>query len=107
MSPLIPPSSAARGSSSTTPLDGLPNTDARLRSLCSRLSALAVHQHFGVIANDAFMLINSLAYDCACVIWLACAFQTQRAPAAAKFAPQGEAFKLHDWNRALGGLLRR
>jgi len=74
---------------------------------CVCLAAVAMRGHFGPRQDFIFALINSLAYNCACVIWLAYAFQTERTPATAKFAPQGEAFKLHDWNRALGGLLRR
>src|SRR5439155_1200280 len=35
------------------------------------------------------------------------AFQLEVTPASAKFAPHGQAFNLHDWNRSLGGLLRR
>ena len=74
---------------------------------CVCLAAVAMRGYFGSAQDFIFALSNSLAYNCACVIWLAYAFQTERAPAAAKFAPRGEAFKLQDWNRALGGLLRR
>ena len=74
-------------------------------SVC--LAAVAVREHFGPAQDFTFALTNSLAYNCACLIWLAYAFQRETAPVTAKIAPQRADFKLAEWNRALGGLLRR
>jgi len=74
---------------------------------CVCLAAVAMRGHFGPRQDFIFALINSLAYNCACVIWLAYAFQRESAPVTTKIAPQRAELKLADWNRALGGLLRR
>jgi hypothetical protein len=73
-------------------------------SVC--LAAVGVRAHFGPAQDFIFALTNSLAYNCACLIWLAYAWQSEVTPSATKLPPL-RAVPVDDWNRALGGLLRR
>jgi len=74
---------------------------------CVCLVAVAVRGYFGPTQDFIFALTNSLAYNCACLIWLTYAFQSNDATAVAKLPPGRAGVELDDWNRALGGLLRR
>jgi len=71
------------------------------------LAAVSMREYFGAGQADLFSLLLSIAYNVAVLIWLSYLFQPEAAPTAARSSPQRAEFKLAEWNRALGGLLRR
>lgn len=68
------------------------------------LAVFALRFHWGVGSNTLLSLVNTVAYDCGLIIWLAALW---RADSVRTSPPRPHKWDIEEWNRALLELLHR